>query len=86
LNEEQGTVSDVRELEGSFREIFDMSVETDFGTMDSKVSSVFQNEENTINVEGNITINGTNIGNFQREFIKNDDDTWSVEHKWLTVE
>jgi GNAT superfamily N-acetyltransferase len=86
INEEQGTVSDVRELEGSFREIFDMSVETDFGTMDSKVSSVFQNEENTINVEGNITINGTNIGNFQREFIKNDDDTWSVEHKWLTVD
>lgn len=85
LNDEQGIITDARQLKDSFREIYDITYETDMGTFKSRISDVYQEDENTIKVEGNITVEGSNIGTFERVFIKNDDGSWDVEHKWLSI-
>jgi len=90
FNIENGTFSEVSELEESFRGVFDITKETDFGTIKSRIADVYQEDENTIKVDGNIsvTVDGSSqfIGQFERVFMKNDDGTFSVEHKWLSIE
>lgn len=90
FNIENGTFSEVSELEESFRGVFDITKETDFGTIKSRIADVYQEDENTIKVDGNIsvTVDGSSqfIGQFERVFMKNDDGTFSVEHKWLSID
>lgn len=90
MNESNGTKTQASDLEDSFREIYDVSVDYEddgyTATINSRVVNVSQEDESTIMVEGNIDVDGMNIGNFERKFYKNDDGTWSVEHKWLSID
>lgn len=86
MNDENGTVTSVADLEDSFRDIYDVTKETDMGTIRSEISSVSQYDEETIHIEGNITADGINIGTFERLFMDNGDGSWTVEHKWLSID
>jgi len=88
---ESGRLAQASDLEDSFRDIYDVSVDYEdeegfTATINSRISSVYQESENSIKVDGNIDVDGMPIGQFERVFYKNDDNSWSVEHKWLSIE
>lgn len=84
--EGSGRFTQASDLKDSFADIYEISDDTDMGRFQSEISDVYQPDEMSIQVEGNITVDGMNVGHFERVFMKNDDGSWSVEHKWLSID